>query len=36
MAKVVIHLFHAANDSLAAGFHVAKRLRQVAAQSGVD
>jgi hypothetical protein len=36
MAKVVIHLFHADEDSLAAGSHVAERVRQVAGDSGVD
>ena len=35
MAKVVIHLFHADEDSLAAGSHVAERVRQVAGDSGV-
>ena len=36
MAKVVIHLFHADEDSLAAGSHVAERVRQVAGDSDVD
>ncbi len=36
MAKVVIHLFHADEDSLAAGSHVAERVRQVAGDNGVD
>ena len=36
MAKVVIHLFHADEDSLATGSHVAERVRQVAGGSGVD
>lgn len=36
MAKVVIHLFHGDEDSLAAGSHVAERIRQVAGDQGVD
>ncbi|MDA8356500.1 MAG: DsrE family protein [Actinomycetota bacterium] len=36
MAKVVIHLFHADEDSLSAGSHVAERVRQVAGEDGVD
>lgn len=36
MAKVVIHLFHGDEDSLAAGSHVAERVRQVAGDQGVD
>jgi hypothetical protein len=36
MAKVVIHLFHADEDSLGAGSHVAERVRQVAGDNGVD
>lgn len=32
MAKVVIHLFHGDPASLAAGSHVAERIRQVAAE----
>jgi hypothetical protein len=36
MAKVVIHLFHADNDSLAAGSHVAERVRQVAGDQHVE
>ena len=36
MAKVVIHLFHGDDDSLAAGSHVAERVRQVASNHGVD
>ncbi|MDA8074268.1 MAG: hypothetical protein M0Z40_03365 [Actinomycetota bacterium] len=36
MAKVVIHLFHGDEDSLAAGSHVAERVRQVAGDQDVD
>lgn len=36
MAKVVIHLFHGDEDSLAAGSHVAERIRQVAGDQDVD
>jgi len=36
MAKVIIHLFHGDNDSLAAGSHVAERVRQVAGDQHVD
>ncbi len=36
MAKVVIHLFHGDEDSLAAGSHVAERVRQVAGDQQVD
>lgn len=36
MAKVVIHLFHGDADSLAAGSHVAERVRQVAEDQKVD
>ena len=36
MAKSVIHLFHADDDSLSAGSHVAERIRQVAAQNDVS
>lgn len=36
MAKVVIHLFHGDEDSLAAGSHVAERVRQVAGDQAVD
>lgn len=35
MAKVVIHLFHGDEDSLAAGSHVAERVRQVAGDQDV-
>jgi hypothetical protein len=36
MAKVVIHLFHDDESSLAAGSHVAERVRQVAGDQHVD
>jgi hypothetical protein len=36
MAKVVIHLFHGDEDSLATGSHVAERVRQVAGDQDVD
>ncbi|MGC9221817.1 MAG: hypothetical protein ACP5H2_10785 [Solirubrobacteraceae bacterium] len=36
MAKVVIHLFHADDDSLAAGSHIAERVREAAGDSGVE
>ena len=36
MAKVVIHLFHGDEDSIAAGSHVAERVRQVAGDEHVD
>jgi hypothetical protein len=36
MSKVVIHLFHGDADSLAAGSHVAERIRQVAGDQHVD
>ena len=36
MAKVVIYLFHGDPDSLGAGSHVAERVRQVAAEQGVE
>jgi len=36
MAKVVIHLFHGDSDSLAAGSHVAERVRQVAGEQHVE
>jgi hypothetical protein len=36
MAKVVIHLFHGDDSSLAAGSHVAERIRQVAGDQKVD
>ncbi|MGC8512883.1 MAG: hypothetical protein ACP5P1_07595 [Acidimicrobiales bacterium] len=36
MAKVVIHLFHGDEESLAAGSHVAERVRQVAGDQSVD
>jgi len=36
MAKVVIHLFHGDEDSLAAGSHVSERVRQVAGDQEVD
>ncbi len=35
MATSVIHLFHADDDSLNAGSHVAERIRQVAQSEGV-
>ncbi|MFJ8630952.1 hypothetical protein [Streptomyces sp. NPDC093568] len=34
--KTVIHIFHADQDSLATGAHVAERIRQVAADRGVE
>lgn len=36
MAKVVIYLFHGDEDSLAAGSHVAERVRQVAGDEHVE
>jgi hypothetical protein len=36
MAKVVIHLFHADENSLSSGSHVAERVRQVAGEQQVD
>lgn len=36
MATSVIHLFHDDGDSLSAGSHVAERIRQVAAERGVE
>jgi hypothetical protein len=36
MATSVIHLFHGDDDSLSAGSHVAERIRQVAADQGVE
>ena len=36
MPKTVIHLFHADDSSLGAGSHVAERIRQVAADSGLE
>ncbi|MCX4859049.1 DsrE family protein [Streptomyces canus] len=34
--KTVIHIFHADQDSLAGGAHVAERVRQVAADRGIQ
>jgi hypothetical protein len=36
LAKVVIHLFHADEDSLSTGSHVAERIRQVADERQVE
>ncbi|MEU9247360.1 hypothetical protein [Streptomyces sp. NPDC048385] len=36
MPKTVIHIFHADPDSLATGAHVAERVRQVAADRGIQ
>jgi hypothetical protein len=36
LAKTVIHLFHADDDSLSTGSHVAERIRQVAGDQGVE
>lgn len=36
MPKTVIYIFHADNDSLTTGAHVAERVRQVAAVRGVE
>lgn len=36
MPKTVIHIFHADQDSLTTGAHVAERIRQVAADRGVE
>ena len=36
MAKVVIHIFHDDENSLAAGSHVAQRVRQVAAENNTE
>jgi len=36
MTKTVIFLFHGDDDSLGAGSHVAERVRQVAADRGVE
>ncbi|MPZ79061.1 MAG: hypothetical protein GEV28_01110 [Actinophytocola sp.] len=36
MPKTVIHIFHADQDSLTTGAHVAERVRQVAADRGVE
>ena len=36
MAKTVVFLFHGDDDSLNAGSHVAERIRQVAAEQGVE
>jgi hypothetical protein len=36
MPKVVIYLFHADDDSMTAGSHVAERVRQVMEEQGTD
>jgi hypothetical protein len=36
LAKVVIHLFHADEDSLSSGSHVAERIRQIADEQQVE
>jgi hypothetical protein len=36
MPKVVIYLFHADEDSITAGSHVAERVRQVMEEQGTD